>query len=251
LRGARPGIGAALHHDAEGVQAIAQALVSQIIAGIDSEAGAEKKLLKARLKDAAIDSTGLEDRQTSHHFHKRREESEKKKRKLEKPDQSSVSGRNNKKSTYPKLSVLCDCLSHITLSFHADRGPWPDYEYFKPLLDDASEIARIGRLLCDAGYDSETNHLYARQEHGTVAIIPAISGRPTDRLPVAKHRRRMKSRWTRYKKRYGQRWQVETMISMLKRLLGSALRARRHWSRCREILLRVITLNVMILAATI
>jgi len=61
----------------------------------------------------------------------------------------------------------------------------------------------------------------------------------------------MKAQWEQYKKRYGQRWQVESMISMLKRLLGSALRAVGHWSRCREILLRVITLNVMILAAAI
>ncbi|MBX7167949.1 MAG: hypothetical protein K1X74_16565, partial [Pirellulales bacterium] len=34
---------------------------------------------------------------------------------------------------------------------------------------------------------------------------------------------------------------------MLKRLLGSALRARRYRSQCRELYLRAITLNVMIL----
>lgn len=146
---------------------------------------------------------------------------------------------------------MCDCLSHITLSFHADRGPWPDYQYFKPLLDHAAQIACIGRLLCDAGYDSETNHLHARRQHGAMAIIPATSGRPSDKLPKAWHRRRMRTQWERYKKRYGQRWQVETTISMLKRLLGSALRARHHWSRCREIMLRVITLNVMILGAKV
>jgi hypothetical protein len=190
----------------------------------------------------------LEDRQTSHHFRKRCEESVKKKKK---PDKSSNPVKNNRKSTFPKLSVLCDCPSHITLSFHADRGPWPDYEYFKPLLAHASEITCIRRLLCDAGYDSESNHLDAREQHGTVAIIPATSGRPTNKLPVAKHRRLMKAGWERYKKRYGQRWQVETTISMFKRLLGSALRARRHWSRCREIMLRVITLNIMILGAKI
>jgi transposase len=116
------------------------------------------------------------------------------------------------------------------------------------LLDDACQITRIMRLLCDAGYDSESNHCHARDEHGTVAIIPATSGRPSTKPPQARHRRRMKTQWQRYRKRYGQRWQVETTISMLKRLLGSALRARRHWSRCREVALRVITLNIMILA---
>lgn len=47
--------------------------------------------------------------------------------------------------------------------------------------------------------------------------------------------------------RYGQRWQAQTTISMIKRLLGSALAARRYWTQCREITLRAITLNVMIL----
>jgi hypothetical protein len=58
----------------------------------------------------------------------------------------------------------------------------------------------------------------------------------------------MKARWKQYKKRYGQRWQVETVNSMLKRMLGSALRARSYWSRSREMTLRVLTLNIMILA---
>ena len=48
---------------------------------------------------------------------------------------------------------------------------------------------------------------------------------------------------------YGQRWQIETAFSMLKRNLGSALRARTYWSQCRESMLRVITHNVMILFA--
>jgi len=47
--------------------------------------------------------------------------------------------------------------------------------------------------------------------------------------------------------RYGQRWQAETTNSMLKRLLGSALRARHYWSQCRETVLRGLTLNIMIL----
>jgi Transposase DDE domain len=56
----------------------------------------------------------------------------------------------------------------------------------------------------------------------------------------------MKQRFARYKPKYGQRWQVETVNSMLKRRLGSALRARSYHSQCREIVLRAITHNVMI-----
>src|SRR5271157_710662 len=43
-----------------------------------------------------------------------------------------------------------------------------------------------------------------------------------------------------------QRWQGETVNSMIKRRLGSALRARKYWSPCCEIILRVIIHNVMI-----
>ena len=59
----------------------------------------------------------------------------------------------------------------------------------------------------------------------------------------------MKEKWEDYKKPYGQRWQVETVNFMLKRLLGSALRAITHWSRNREMVVRLLTLNIMIIAA--
>jgi transposase len=48
------------------------------------------------------------------------------------------------------------------------------------------------------------------------------------------------------KKVYGQRWQVETANSMLKRNLGSALRAKTPVRREREMFLRAITHNVML-----
>jgi transposase len=52
----------------------------------------------------------------------------------------------------------------------------------------------------------------------------------------------------RYFVGYGQRWQVETVMSMLKRRQGSAVNGRSHWSRCRDLMLVVVTHNLMILA---
>ena len=57
----------------------------------------------------------------------------------------------------------------------------------------------------------------------------------------------MKQRFAQLKRKYGQRWQVETVNSMIKRLLGSALRARIEANQFREIILRAITHNVMII----
>ena len=49
------------------------------------------------------------------------------------------------------------------------------------------------------------------------------------------------------KKKYGQRWQVETAVGLVRRLLDAALRARSYLSQCRGISLQAITLQVMIL----
>jgi transposase len=61
---------------------------------------------------------------------------------------------------------------------------------------------------------------------------------------------RKKPRGSRHRRVYGQRWQAESAISRHKRRLGSALSAKSEASRERECYLRVLTHNLMILAAT-
>jgi len=104
--------------------------------------------------------------------------------------------------------------------------------------------------VADAGYDSEPNHSFARDEMGIRSIIPPTIGRPTNKPPTARHRRNMYHRFKRKadKEQYGQRWQSETVNSMIKRNIGSALRATTVRRRAKELLLRVITHDVMILA---
>ena len=46
---------------------------------------------------------------------------------------------------------------------------------------------------------------------------------------------------------YTRRWQVETVNSMMKRNLGSALAGRSAWSRKRDMALKALTHNVMVL----
>lgn len=104
----------------------------------------------------------------------------------------------------------------------------------------------ITTLLADAGFDSQANHEYLRDDHGIKSIIPAKIGRPTKKALSGHYRELMRSKWSRYKKAYGQRWQVETVNSMIKRNLGDELMAMSHHSRCREINLLAITHNVMV-----
>ena len=46
---------------------------------------------------------------------------------------------------------------------------------------------------------------------------------------------------------YGQRWQVETVFSMIKRNQGDALRAKGYWAQNREMMLKVLTHNIGII----
>jgi hypothetical protein len=97
----------------------------------------------------------------------------------------------------------------------------------------------------DAGFDSEANHQLARDELGIQSLIPAEHGRPPKGEPAGRYRRQMKRHL--HESRYGQRWQVETFYSMVKRLSGEVVDARSYWRRCRLLLLKVLTHNISIL----
>jgi hypothetical protein len=191
------------------------------------------KCLKQPVELTALDGTGLESHHASSYYVRRREKTEKQ-------------AKNRVYHRFPKAGILCDCASHIILAVVPGRGPGPDILHFRQALDQARARVRIKAMAADAGYDSEASHSYARNECGVRTLIPALIGRPTSKPPSGYWRRQMAARL--HITRYGQRWQAETVNSMLKRLLGAALRARTYWSQCREITLRALTLNLMIVA---
>jgi hypothetical protein len=49
-------------------------------------------------------------------------------------------------------------------------------------------LPRITTALADAGYDSEANHRYAREQRGVRSIIPAEIGRPSSKPPTGRYR---------------------------------------------------------------
>jgi hypothetical protein len=150
----------------------------------------------------------------------------------------------------PKLSLAVASACHLILAARATTGGGGDQRFFEPLLLDAYARTTVKIAVADAGYDSEDNHCIARQDLGIRSIIPPNAGRPTSKPPSTRHRRNMRHRFKRKadQKHYGQRWQVETVNSMIKRNLGSALRARTATRRSMELLLRVVTHNIMVLA---
>lgn len=151
----------------------------------------------------------------------------------------------------PKLSLAVDSATHLVLAATASTGSGGDQPFLHDLLTHAWRRSdAVACVVADAGYDSEDNLRLARLDLGLRVAIPPKAGRPTDKPPSGPERRRMLARFRRGADRavYGQRWQAETAYSMLKRNLGSALRARTAVGRRHELLLRVITHNIMLLA---
>jgi hypothetical protein len=191
------------------------------------------KLLSERVSLAAIDSTGLESRHVSHYFTRRSERHA-----------------AHYKATYPKLSAVCDTRTHLILGITVNRGPKVDHCEFRSTVMHALSRQPFKVLVADAGYDSEKAHRWCRDELDVRSIIPTrtygrkrLDGSP--RIIGGHYRVKLHRRFPR--KLYGQRWQIETAFSVLKRCLGAALRARMYHSQCREVALKVLTYNLMIL----
>ena len=76
------------------------------------------------------------------------------------------------------MAVVCDCASHVILAALPGTGPSSDHPHFANALDQTGRRIGFDVILADAGYDSEANHLYARQEHGVRSVIPASGSGP-------------------------------------------------------------------------
>jgi Transposase DDE domain/Transposase domain (DUF772) len=188
---------------------------------------------RKRVRRAAFDSTGLDCGRRSTYYVRRRGGTQKR-------WQTVVYSR------FAKLELSLDCANHLLLAVGAGRGPRVDVDRFVPLLDATLERVRLGAVLADAGYDSEPNHRHARAKRGVRSFIPAKIGRPTTKPPTGRYRRQMKQRLTKHYGQYGQRWQAETGISMLKRRLASSVNGHTYWSQCRDLWLLAITYNIML-----
>jgi len=187
---------------------------------------------------AAVDGTGPESRPTSRYFFTR-------------------AGKKHTARLWTKLAVAVDTDSHFLAGATASAGPSNDSPQFTPVMNQASLVVAWDRVLADAAFDSEEHHRSAREDLGVRATVIPLDRRNRGRKwPKTRYRRQMvkrfrkKPRGSRHRRVYGQRWQAESAFSRHKRRLGSALGARSDAARERECRLRVLTHNLMLLAAT-
>jgi len=219
---------------------------------------ARAKLLRLSCKPLALDSTCFEQRHRSAHYDRRCRQMLGGKpatgdaaKRPEKPGKWGASvnaSRRRRVSALPKLSVAVAAACHLILAAKVRAGNGSDAPDFDELLFRAWKRADVRVVVADAGYDSEKNHRIAREDMGVRSVIPPGIGRPTGKLPSGRWRRHMAKRFARKadEKQYAQRSQSETVHSMVKRNQGSALRSRTPERRKQEMLLRVLTHNIML-----
>lgn len=168
---------------------------------------------------AAIDSIGLSHGQASYYYTKRAKLRRK----------------------FVKVSILADMKCQLICSIkirHRHRHASVD---FVPLLQRVTRLMPVSTFVADRGYDSEQNHVTTEN-----LGIPCTIIRPKyENLQVCKthgfHRKNMKRHfdWDSYH----QRSKIETIFSVIKRMLGEHVMSRYILTQNRETMYRIIAYN--------
>ena len=99
------------------------------------------------------------------------------------------------------------------------------------------------RLVADAGYGSEANHRFCREQLGADSLIPAKKRRSVRVTATTPYRQEMVRRLGEAgdgeaRGSHRQRWKSETAMSVVKRRWGEALSARLDATQGAQALLR-------------
>ncbi|MDE1729105.1 MAG: transposase, partial [Thaumarchaeota archaeon] len=112
---------------------------------------------------------------------------------------------------------------------------------FVPLLKQSVRLAPVSTAVADRGYDSEYNHVSAQD----IGIVNTIIRPKYENLSVYKtrglHRKTMKRHFDW--ESYHQRSKVETIFSVIKRMLGEHIMSRYILTQNREAMYRIIAYN--------
>src|SRR5436190_10293755 len=119
---------------------------------------AQQPLLGGK-QEASVDSTGLEAGGRSAHYAHR------------------TGQKRYQLRGWPKLTLACHNASHPLIHALLSDGPSQDAPMLAPVLRGACRRLGIDRLLADGGYDSESNHTYAREQLGIRSTVIKLNKR--------------------------------------------------------------------------
>jgi transposase len=185
--------------------------------------------------ETGIDSTGLSITNASFYYTNILEKRSKKK------------GRPKKRRAikrHIKMTFIVETRKQIILAVQIRRGPENDNKDFKPGYKKVGRIRgkRLKMVTADKGYDSEENHRFIREDMHADTIIPPRKNRSEDFKTRGKYRREMRKGYS--KKKYNMRNINETVNSVVKRKMGSHIKARTCKYQNREVYFKVFAYNL-------
>ncbi len=145
---------------------------------------------------------------------------------------------------YLKATFIGETRTQKILLVRIRRGPDNDGKDLIPAYHKLSllDSRKVKRAVGDKGYDDEKNHRFIREQLGAFSIIPARKNRSEDYRTTGKYRREMRAGYSVVD--YHQRSKMETINSVIKRKMGSTIRARLCKCQNIEIMFRAFAYNI-------
>jgi hypothetical protein len=142
------------------------------------------------------------------------------------------------KRHYVKLSIAVCSESQCIVASYARLGPRNDNIDFPWLVEQSAMLAKPAYIVADRGYDSEANHRLVRAL-GSKPMIPLRSSHGYN--TTGSFRKKMLRHFN--DDIYHRREPVESVNSVMKRLLGSSVQSRSLAPQCVEVTLMCMIYN--------
>jgi hypothetical protein len=151
---------------------------------------------------------------------------------------------------YLKIHIAVDVKRKRILALEVTDEKVGDGRMLKPLVEEASEKANIGKALADGAYDSKKNFTYLAGK----GIEPAIRVRRNSsgkaggcmaRKMIAVEYLDDPEGWRR-RHNYGERWMAETVFSSYKRMFGEHVSAKKTENMIQELTAKANLYNMFI-----
>lgn len=153
---------------------------------------------------------------------------------------------------FVKLHITCDREKHRITSVKVTDEHVHDTKEFEPLLVSATErVPVVTKIYADSGYDSRRNFNLIEKELPLSDPVIKVRSSSTGKSRGSYLRGRTAKEFIRDPKAwkinhsYGQRWQIETAISTLKRKFGEFVRSLSFSAILNEVITKCLTYNIL------
>lgn len=180
--------------------------------------GNSLKLLRKRNLEIGIDATGFQLQDGSFHYRKR-------------------IGLPSERRKFLKISSSIETRTQLVVSCEIHKNYRGDLRDFKQLLNRTKKYGRIEIVTADKGYDSEWAREFVIENIKAECQIP-IKGK------LGKHAGFYRKRFVKNERKYHQRSKTETVFSVIKRMFGEVVRAKKWLMQKKELLLRFLCYNL-------